>query len=79
MQGVFAEESVAVARMICPDCEVEVPASAWACPLCGKPGEEEAGAHTGNEISPRGMILLLLFFVVFPVVLILIHIFVPGM
>ncbi len=68
-----------MARMICPDCKTEVPAVAWACPKCGKPGEHEPGAQTGNEISPKGMILLLLLFLIFPIALFLIHIFVPGM
>ena len=66
-------------RMICPECAIEIPKVAWACPRCGKPGEQEAGKHTGKEISAKGMVLLLLFFVVFPVVLILLHIFVPGL
>jgi predicted amidophosphoribosyltransferase len=68
-----------MSRMICPDCRIEVPSVAWACPNCGKPGEQEPGKNTGREISTKGMVLLLLLFVVFPVVLFLIHIFVPGM
>ena len=39
----------------------------------------DQGVPTAKEISPKGMILLLLMFVVFPIVLFLIHIFVPGM
>ncbi len=35
--------------------------------------------RTGKDISAKGMICLLLLFVAFPVVLFLIHIFVPGM
>ena len=66
-------------RMMCPDCEIEVPRAAWACPRCGKPGEELAGNPTDKEISSKGMLLILLLFVAFPVVLFLIHIFVPGM
>ncbi len=62
-------------RMMCPDCKVEVPSASWACPRCGKPGEEEGG----KQLSATGMLLLLLLFVAFPVILFLIHIFVPGM
>lgn len=68
-----------MAAMRCPDCGIEVPATAWACPECGKPGEEVPGPHTGNEISSSGMLLILLLFVAFPVVLFLLHLFVPGM
>jgi hypothetical protein len=65
-------------RMICLECGIEIPKAAWSCPHCGKPGETR-GVPTAKEISPKGMILLLLMFVVFPIVLFLIHIFVPGM
>ena len=66
-------------RMICPECRIEIPKAAWSCPDCGKPGEQDAATQTGKEISGRGMMLLLLLFVAFPVVLFLVHIFVPGM
>lgn len=64
-----------MARLMCPDCKIEVPGADWACPRCEKPGEPE----TETPVSSRGMLLLLLLFVAFPVVLFLIHIFVPGM
>jgi len=68
-----------MARMICPECRVEVPRSAWACPECGKPGEVVEGKDAGNDLSSKGMLLLLLLFVAFPVLLFLLHIFVPGL
>jgi predicted amidophosphoribosyltransferase len=64
--------------MICPECRIQIPRADWACPRCGKPGEEDA-ARAGREISTKGMLLLLLLFVAFPVLLFLIHILVPGM
>jgi predicted amidophosphoribosyltransferase len=67
-----------MARMICRECGVEVPRADWACPRCGKPGEEDPG-QAGKDISPKGMLLLILLFVAFPVLLFLIHILVPGM
>jgi predicted amidophosphoribosyltransferase len=65
--------------MRCSECGSEVPNNAWSCPHCGKPAEERAGAQAGKEISTKGMVLLLLLFVAFPVLLFLIHIFVPNM
>lgn len=60
---------------MCPDCKIEVPRADWACPRCGKPGE----AESETPVPARGMLLLLLLFVAFPVVLFLLHIFVPGL
>lgn len=68
-----------MARLICPECRIEVRRADWACNRCGKPGEEDPDTQTGTDISTTGMLLLLLLFVAFPVVLFLIHIFVPGM
>jgi hypothetical protein len=56
-----------------------MPNDAWSCPHCGNPGEPTTGRQTGEGISAKGMVLLLLLFVVFPVLLFLIHIFVPNM
>jgi hypothetical protein len=65
-------------RMRCSECATEIPNREWTCPNCGNPAV--AGTpQTGKAISTKGMALLLLVFVVFPVLLFLIHIFVPGM
>ena len=56
------------------ECESEIFDGAWSCPHCGSPVET---AQTGDEISSKGMTILV--FVLFPVLLFLIHIFVPNM
>ena len=66
-------------RKTCSECGREIPNDAWSCPHCGNPGEPTAGAKNEKGITPKGMLVLLLLFVVFPVLLFLIHIFVPGM
>ena len=66
-------------RMTCSECGREVPKDAWSCPHCGNPGEVTPGTQIRNEISTKGMMLLLLLFVLVPVLLFLVHIFVPGM
>jgi hypothetical protein len=63
--------------MTCSECGSEIPNNAWNCPHCGIPAE--ARAPTGKEISTKGMLLLLLLFLFFPILLFLIHIFVPNM
>lgn len=60
----------------CSECGTEVPNSAWACPHCNHPLTEDPAAQ---GISPKGMWMLLLLFVAFPVILFLLHIFVPGL
>ena len=66
-------------RMACSECGREMPNKAWSCPHCGNPGEATAGAQIGKEISRKGMTVMLLLFVLFPILLFLIHIFVPNM
>ncbi len=66
-------------RKTCSECGREIPNDAWSCPHCGNPGEPTAGAKTKKGITPKGMVVLLLLFVLFPILLFLIHIFVPGM
>jgi hypothetical protein len=56
-----------------------MPREAWSCPYCGNPGEPSPGRQLGNDISTSGMLVLLLLFIGFPVLLFLIHIFVPNM
>ena len=68
-----------MAWMTCSQCESEIPNRAWSCPHCGNPAEETPSAQAGQEISTKGMLLMLLLFVFFPVLLFLIHIFVPNM
>ncbi len=67
-----------MAAPTCPKCGHEMPDQVWGCPSCGfaTGAQEEQG---GKEISKSGMSILLLLLVLFPVVLFLIHIFVPGM
>jgi hypothetical protein len=65
-----------MARLSCSKCGTAIPASAWSCPACEHPVTEFPEKQT---VSARGMWLLLLLFVAFPVLLFLIHIFVPGM
>ncbi len=64
--------------MRCSECAATIPNREWACPNCGSPAVAGT-AQTGKAISAKGMTLLLLLVVVFPVLLFLIHIFVPGM
>ena len=66
-------------QMTCSECGCEIPNRDWSCPACGNPAEESAGARGGIDISTKGMIALLLLFVFIPVLLFLIHIFVPNM
>ena len=68
-----------MAWMTCSECGCEIPNKAWSCPHCGIPAVETPSAQAGKEISSKGMLLLLLLFVFFPVLLFLIHIFVPDM
>ena len=68
-----------MARMTCSECGRELPKNAWSCPHCGNPGEATSGAQIREQLSAKGMLLLLVLFVVVPVLLFLIHIFIPGM
>jgi predicted amidophosphoribosyltransferase len=64
--------------MRCSECAAGIPNREWICPNCGDPAVART-AETGEAISKRGMVVLLLFFVVLPVLLFLIQIFGPGM
>jgi len=66
-------------RKTCSECEREIPRKAWSCPHCGNPGEPSPGRQLGNDISTNGMLALLLLFIGFPVLLFLLHIFVPDL
>jgi len=66
-------------RVICPKCRIDLERGDWSCPRCGTPAEEESRTPGEQEISTKGMLLMLLLFVTFPVLLFLIHILVPGM
>ncbi len=68
-----------MARRMCSECGREIPKKDWSCPHCGNPGEATPGRQIGNEISAKGMMIMLVLFVVFPVLLFLLHIFVPNM
>jgi len=65
-----------MARMTCSECKCELPRDVWSCPYCGSPAEE--AKPPGKDISARGMALLLLLFLVFPVVLFLVQILWPD-
>ncbi len=73
------EGQASTVRKTCSECGREMPKDAWSCPHCGNLGEPTAGAKTEKGITPKGMVVLLLLFVLFPILLFLIHIFVPGM
>ncbi len=66
-------------RTECSDCGGELSEKDWSCPDCGNPRESAGGSQTEKAISTKGMLLVLLLFVLFPVVLFLLHIFVPGL
>lgn len=51
----------------------------WSCPHCGNPGEATEGPAIGTGVSAKGMLVVLLVFAAFPVLLFLLHIFVPGL
>ena len=68
-----------MARITCSECGSQIPNDAFSCPDCGTPAQSVDGAQTEEEISSKGMTILLLLIVLFPVLLFLIHIFVPGM
>jgi uncharacterized membrane protein YvbJ len=62
----------------CSKCGHEMPDQTWGCPQCRTPattGKERKGA----EISGKGMMILIALFILFPILLFLVHIFVPGM
>jgi uncharacterized membrane protein YvbJ len=61
----------------CSKCGHEMPDQVWGCPHCGN-STEAGGEEREKAISTKGMTVLLLLFVLFPVLLFLIHIFVPG-
>lgn len=65
--------------MVCSKCGREMSDRAWSCPECGQPAEEPNGDQGRKEISTRGMVLLLVIFIFFPVLLFLLHLFVPEM
>jgi len=66
-------------RRECSECGREMPKEAWSCPHCGNPGEPTPGRQIGNELSKKGMLMLVFLFMVFPVLLFLIHIFFPDL
>ncbi len=68
-----------MAGTTCSDCGSRVPTDDWTCPECGNPVESTAPDQTGQEISLRGMVTLLLLFIFIPVLLFLLHIFVPEL
>jgi predicted amidophosphoribosyltransferase len=67
-----------MAVMICTECKAELPRDAWSCPYCGSPAEEATTGEPGRDISKRGVALMILLFLVFPILLFLIQIFLPD-
>lgn len=65
-----------MALTVCPQCEREIRDKTWGCPHCGG---VRVHAKTGKEISMKGMTVLIVVFVLFPVLLFLLHIFVPNL
>lgn len=65
-----------IVRVPCSECGSDIPNDAFVCPDCGSPAEEPV---RGKDISVTGMIIVILMFIVFPTVVLLLHLFVPGM
>ncbi len=78
-EGRATKGQASMVRKTCSECGREIPNDAWSCPHCGNPGEPPTGAQTEKGITPKGMMVMLLLFVLFPILLFLIHIFVPNM
>lgn len=68
-----------MASMRCTECGLVVPDKEWSCSNCGHPVRAEVVEKTGLQISNKGMICMVCLFVFFPILLFLLHIFVPGM
>ncbi|MCP3986260.1 MAG: hypothetical protein GY723_17920 [bacterium] len=68
-----------MAKIRCLECGSDIPRDAWSCPHCGEPAQAAAGGQTAGAISTRGMLCVLLLFILFPVLLFLLHIFVPEL
>ncbi len=65
--------------LACSECGYPIPNDVWSCPSCDRPVEGTSSEQAGNEISAKGMTILLVLFVAFPVLLFLLHIFVPSL
>lgn len=63
----------------CSECKREIPKSDWSCPHCGNPGEPTVDRRLGNEISPKGSMVMLLLFVIFPILLFALHLLFPDL
>ena len=68
-----------MSRRTCSECEHEIPKGDWSCPHCGNPGEPSPAKQIGNEISPKGSMVLVSLFVIFPILLFLLHILFPNL
>ena len=68
-----------MARVTCSECGCQIPNDAWSCPQCENPTVGTEREQTKNEISSRGMTALLVLFILFPILLFLLHIFVPSL
>lgn len=68
-----------IVRVPCSECGSDIPNDAFSCPDCGNPAEEPVGGRRGKDISVTGMIIVILMFIVFPTVVLLLHLLVPGM
>ena len=63
----------------CPKCQREMPEGDWSCPHCGNLGEPTPPMQQGNEISPKGSIVMLSLFVISPILIFLLHILFPNL
>lgn len=66
-------------RRTCSECGHEMPDKTWSCPHCGNPGEPFEGEQLGKRLSKKAKVSALVLFVVFPLLLLLIRIFIYTM
>ncbi len=60
----------------CSECERQLPDKTWSCPYCGNPGEPTDSEPIGKGLAPSGFFGLLVLFVLFPLLLLLIRVFI---
>ncbi|RLA20850.1 MAG: hypothetical protein DRQ61_09330 [Gammaproteobacteria bacterium] len=64
----------------CPKCKQGIPDKVWGCPNCGAPARNGSGQNENEqEITAKGMWVLLSVCIFFPVLLFIIHIIFPGL
>ncbi len=68
-----------MAQMRCSECGTEIPRSDWICPNCDNPEPVKSEPQPDQHITTGGITILLLLFVGVPVLLFILHIFVPEL